>query len=69
MTPTTTANEIAQLHIADQEGIEGAADRANELAAARSDGGGCPNCGAPTQVEGGCPTCTQCPWSKCGGGY
>jgi hypothetical protein len=34
-----------------------------------TDGGGCPKCGAPTQVEGGCPTCTQCPWSKCGGGF
>jgi len=68
MTPTNS-NEIAQLHIADQEGIEGAAERLDELAAARSDGGGCPQCGAATQVEGGCPTCTQCPWSKCGGGF
>jgi hypothetical protein len=34
-----------------------------------TDGGGCPQCGAPTQLEGGCPTCTQCPWSKCGGGF
>jgi hypothetical protein len=35
----------------------------------RCDGGGCPKCGGPTRLEGGCPSCLNCPWSKCGGGF
>ena len=35
----------------------------------RPDGGGCPQCGGQTRREGGCPTCTDCGWSKCGGAF
>lgn len=28
--------------------------------------GGCPECGAPVPHEGGCISCYQCGWSKCG---
>jgi transposase-like protein len=52
---TAEANELAQLRIAEREGIDGAAERAAELAAARTDGGrrlvkACPKCDFTTIV-------------------